>query len=105
MGFLIEGIKTRDGDGSVTIRGCEDGNIEFVKWVVSTNTRTGEDTSGWAPYKYFASIEMALDKVFRMRVCNRDAKTLEELIVNVKEERASLHEEFASHLIKNKRRG
>jgi hypothetical protein len=40
-----------------------------------------------------------------MRVCNRDAKTLEELIVNVKEERASLHEEFASHLIKNKRRG
>lgn len=104
MGFLIEGIKTRDADGVINIRGCDDGTIEYVKWVTSVNSKTGEENANWSPYKFYASLEQALDKLFRMRVCNRDAKTLEELIRNVREEREALHEEFQSHLLNTRRK-
>lgn len=104
MGFLIEGIKTRDGEGVINIRGCDDGSIEYVKWIVSINGKTGEETASWNPYKFYANVYQAIDKLFRMRICNRDAKTLEELLKNVKEERELLHKEFEGILSQSRPR-
>jgi len=93
MGFLIK-AKTREGNNEVIIKGSNKGGVEFAKEVTSINEKTGEEQTVLVGYNFFASIDMALDKLFRMRCCNRDAETLQELLANVKEERRLLHEEF-----------
>lgn len=104
MGFLIRNIKTRDGEKVVNFRGCDDGVVEFVRLSIQTDKETGEEKEVWVGYKFYNSIEAALDKLFRMRVCNRDAETLQELLVNVKEERELLRKEFESQLLNPIRR-
>jgi hypothetical protein len=108
MGFLIRNIKTRDGEGIVNIRGCDDGCVEFVRISMTAEIvdkeKTGNEVELILPYKFYNSIESALDKLFRMRVCNRDATTLQELMQNVKEERELLTTEFSSQLLTRKRR-
>jgi hypothetical protein len=104
MGFVIKNIRVGGGLDPIHIRGADDGCVEFFKINKVINKDTGEESEIQASYKFYSSLEAALDKVFRMRVCNRDAKSLEELIANVKEERIALHEEFASTLLSNRRR-
>lgn len=88
--------KTREGDGEIIIRGTNDGQVEFCREVNVLDPETKKPTGevSLQPFKFFAAIEHAIDKLFRMRVCNRDANSLEELLSNVKEERELLHNEF-----------
>lgn len=88
MGFMIK-LKTRDEDNEITLRGNDDGTVDFVKEV---NTATGLQLQ---PYKFFSSIESAVERIFKVRVNNREATTLEQLLKNVKEEREELRKEFA----------
>lgn len=87
MPFLIK-LKTRCEDQEVQLRGNEDGSVDFVKEVVMNGKPT------LVPYKYHTSIITAIDAVFRMRVNNREASTLEELLKNVKDEREFLKNEM-----------
>jgi hypothetical protein len=87
MGFLVK-VQIRQGNDGVILRGNEDGSVDFVKEIDS------EKGLIYSPYKYFATIESALDRVFRMRCNNRDAETLQELLANVREERELLKKEF-----------
>lgn len=87
MGFAIK-LKTRCEDQEIQLRGNEDGTVDFVKEVVMNGKPT------LVPYKYFTSIVTAIDAVFRMRVNNREAGNLEELLKNVKDEREFLKNEM-----------
>lgn len=87
MPFLIK-LKTRCEDQEVQLRGNENGSVDFVKEVEMNGKPT------LVPYKYYTSIVTAIDAVFRMRVNNREASTLEELLKNVKDEREFLKNEM-----------
>lgn len=87
MGFLIK-LKTRCEDQEVMLRGNDDGSVDFVKTVEMSGKPT------LVPYKYYTSILTAIDAIFRLRVNNREASTLEELLKNVKEEREFLNNEM-----------
>lgn len=104
MGFLIKDIKTREGNETIIIRGCSDGTVEFVKEVTQTDKDTGEEKLVLVPYKFFSLIDNALDRLFRMRVCNRDAATLQELLANVKEEREAIRKEFEGILPQSRKK-
>lgn len=103
MGFLVK-VKTREEQNEIVIRGCEDGSVEFVREITSVDKDTGEESIILAAYKFYSNIDLALDKLFRMRCCNRDASTLQELLVNVKEERELLRKEFEGILPQSRRR-
>lgn len=93
MGFQIE-VSTGDA-GPVVMRGCEDGTIEFCKWQVKKDKETGEETGReLVAYKWYASLEQAWERVFRMRVCSSNAATIKELVQAVKQTRAEIRAEL-----------
>ena len=104
MGFLIRDIKTRDGEGTVILKGNDDGTVEFCRPSMQVDSKTGETVEVMVGYKFFALLDNALDRLFRMRVCNRDATTLQELLVNVKQERELLQKEFEGIIPVRRRR-
>jgi len=104
MGFLIKNISVRDEEKVIHIRGCNDGYVEFVKPVIQIDKDSGVEKEIWVGYAFYTNIEQALDKLFRMRICNRQADTLQELLNNVREEREALHKEFESSLTATRKR-
>lgn len=93
MGFVVR-MKTRNGTEEIIMRGNEDGTVDFVKEITTTDKETNKKSIVLNPYKYFVNIDSALDRIFRMRCNNRDAETVQELLANVKEERGLLRKEF-----------
>lgn len=93
MGFVAR-MKTRNGTEEIIIRGNEDGTVDFVKELNVTDKETGKEKLILNPYKYFITIDSALERIFRMRCNNRDAETIQEILANVKEERELLRKEF-----------
>ena len=87
MGFIIR-LKTKCENEEIILRGNDDGTVDFVKEVPS------KDTFIIQPYKFFSSIENAIERIFKMRVNNREASTLQELLINVEQEREELRNEF-----------
>lgn len=94
MGFTIE-VKTGDM-GPLTLRGCADGTVEMCKWGESTNSETKVKTPALIAFKYYASIEQAFDRVFRMRVASSHAATLKELVADIKRIRVDIKEEMGA---------
>jgi len=82
MGFEIE-VKTGDG-GPVVLRGCADGTVEFCKRVEVKDTKTGGVSSGLQPYKFYANIEQAFNRIFSMRVASSTASDIKELVAAIK---------------------
>lgn len=93
MGFQIR-CKTRNGEQEVIMRGNDDGGVDFVREIELTDKDTGKTKINLASYKYFSNIGSALNRLFEMRIANRDASTLQELLANVKEERELMQKEF-----------
>lgn len=96
MGFLIE-VSTGE-DGKLWLRGQDDGNVEFCRMVDLKDPKTGKMKPTPVPYKFYPTIDSALDKLFRMRVNSRNATTLQELLQNVREEREELRVLFTSEI-------
>jgi len=86
-------IELTIGEKVVVLRGNEDGTVDLCHWVPIRN-KEGEMIDTPIPYKYFASIQSALQRVYEMRVCIRDATTLEKLLEHIKEEREWLRKEL-----------
>ncbi len=88
MGFLIE-VSTGE-DGRLWLRSQDDGTVEFCRMTDFKDKETGKIKTMPVPYKFYPSIDSALDRLFRMRVNSRNASTLQELLQNVREEREEL---------------
>jgi hypothetical protein len=95
MGFEI---KLNTGDvGEVWLRGCGDGTVEMCKWETLKPLKDQDKSivrEGLVPFKYYASIEQAMEKVIRMRVGSSQAATLKELVQTIKAIRSDLHKEL-----------
>lgn len=91
MGFEIE-VKTGEM-GPLWLRGCSDGCVEMCKKGI-IKTKDQPDKEGLIAFKYYASVEQAFDRVFRMRLASSEAKTLKELIFNIKAIRAEIKQEM-----------
>lgn len=94
MGFQIE-VKTGDA-GPVTLRGCDDGTVEFCKWGEVIDPKTKVKRAALIAFKYYASIEQAFDKVFRMRVASAEATTLKELVQEIRRIRQDIKTEMGA---------
>ena len=92
MGFEIR-MKTRDGDGEVILRGNNDGSVDFCREADGLDSEKNP-IKVMQPFKFYSTLDMAINRLFKMRICNRDASTLQELLANVKEERELLAKEF-----------
>ncbi len=86
-------VKTGDA-GVVTLRGCSDGTVEFCKWVDVKDPLTKEVKPALVPYKFYASIEQAFERVSRMRVASAAATDLKELIHAIRGIRADIKKEM-----------
>jgi hypothetical protein len=92
MGFQIE-IST-GMEGTVIMRGCDDGTVEFCKWSTAKDKDTKESIPVLAPFQYYVSLEHAFNQIMKLRICNSKATTLTELLSVIKEIRADIHKEF-----------
>lgn len=92
MLFQIE-ISTGE-EGKVTLRGCADGTVEFCKWQDSTDKDTKEVTTSLVPYKYYADVSQAMNKIMRMRIGSTNVTTLKELVLEIKNIREDLKKEM-----------
>lgn len=90
MGFEIE--VDAGSEGKLWLRGCPDGTVELCKWGNIT-VKPGEPSrEGLCAFKYYANPSQAFDKVFRMKVASCDAKSLQELVTEIKKIRKELTE-------------
>ena len=94
MGFQIE-CKTGDA-GPVTLRGCSDGTVEFCKWVEQKDKDTGEMKPVLVPYKFYANIVQAFDRIARMRIASAQANDLKELVAAIKVIRFDIQKEMGA---------
>ena len=94
MAFQIE---TNTGDaGPVTLRGCSDGTVEFCKWVEQKDKDTGEMKPVMIPYKFYANIQQAFDRIARMRIASAQANDLKELVTAIKAIRLDILKEMGA---------
>lgn len=94
MGFQIE-VKTGDA-GAVIMRGCSDGTVEFCKWGEATDSVTKEKRPALIPYKFYANIEQAFNRVFSMRVASCEADNIKDLVTGIKAIRADIKAEMGA---------
>lgn len=92
MGFQVE-VKTGDA-GPVVLRGCADGTVEFCRWAEVIDPKTKIKGPQLVPYKWYASIEQAFERVFRMRVASYDAQNIKDLVAGIREIRAEIKKEM-----------
>jgi hypothetical protein len=92
-------IKINTGEaGEVWLRGCSDGTVEMCKWETLKPLKDqdpNEVREGLVPFKYYADISQAMNKVMRMRIGSANATTLTELISEVRNIRKDLQKELA----------
>lgn len=81
--------------GPVTLRGCSDGTVEMCAWKEEKDKDTGEMVSRLVPFKWFANISQAFDRVARMRVASANAATLKELVAEIKKIREDIKHELS----------
>ena len=69
--------------------------FEICEWDKRINKKT-EEPMGFVPYRWYSSLESALNDIIRLKVCtNKDINTLTELrsaIVRIKEELKGYYE-------------
>lgn len=94
MAFQIE-LQTGDA-GPVILRGCEDGSIEFCKWVEQKDKETGDMKPVLVPYKFYANVQQAFDRIARMRIASAQAKDLKELVTAIKAIRLDILKEMGA---------
>lgn len=92
MAFIIE-VKTGDA-GTVIMRGCPDGTVEFCKWGEQTDTATKTKKPALIPYKFYANIEQAFNRVLSMRVSSYEADNIKDLVQGIRSIRADIKTEM-----------
>lgn len=86
MGFEV---KIHIGGGeNITLRGADNGVVEFCKTVDMKGTPT------LIPFQFFPSLEGAFKKILRLRVCRSDATDLQELRAVILKESKDLQKTF-----------
>ena len=92
MAFQIE-VKTGDA-GIVTMRGCSDGTVEFCRWVDCMDKETKVKTPTLVPYKFYANIEQAFNRILSMRVSSYEASNIKDLVLGIRAIRADIKVEM-----------
>lgn len=92
MSFQIE-VKTGDA-GTVIMRGCADGTVEFCKWGETNHKETGSVRAQLVPYKFYANIEQAFNRILSMRVSSYEADNIKDLVQGIRAIRADIHKEM-----------
>lgn len=92
MGFEIE-VKTGDA-GTVILRGCSDGTVEFCKRGEITDPKTKEKREGLIAYEFYSNISQAFDRVARMRAASVPATNLKDLVGGIKAIREDIKNEM-----------
>ena len=65
-------------------------NYELCKMKTVKDEVTGDTTDAWIPFKYFASLSAALNRLLDMKVRVSDAVTLRELAADVEAARKEI---------------
>jgi hypothetical protein len=99
MAFEIKlhiGVKAgTDKKEKITIRGADNGTIEFCKTVMMKD-KDGDKVPTLVPFSFYSSLENAFDKILKLRVCRSDATTLEELLEVFNKETRNLKRMFGT---------
>jgi len=74
-------IVLNTGKKEIMLRG-KDGNYEYCE--LKNIKKEGVVTQEWCAYAWFSSAEAALSRFVDLKISNSDAKTLEELQIEVK---------------------
>ena len=91
MGFEIEiGI---GGGEKVTMRGANNGTIEFCKLTMMKN-KEGVRVPTLVPYAFYNTLESAFNNILKLRICRSDSDTLEELLGMYKKQVKRLQEQM-----------
>lgn len=96
MGFAI---KMNTGEaGEVWLRGCEDGCVEMCRMeTIAANVKKGTaEREALVPFKYYANIEQAINKIISMRIASSKATTLKALLDDIKAIRAGINKELGA---------
>lgn len=62
-----------------TLLRADASNYELCKQVTRTDKTTGQKVQEWEPFKFFSSLEQALNKIIDLKIRTSEAKTLAEL--------------------------
>lgn len=54
-------------------------NYELCRQMNQTDKETGEMVQRWVPFKFFASLEQAMNKIIDLKVRTSDARSIAEL--------------------------
>lgn len=92
MGFEIE-LKTGEA-GNVILRGCGDGTVEMCRWQDTKDPKTKQPVTILVPFKYYASIEQAFERVAKMRIGSSTASDIKELIHAIRGIRSDIKKEM-----------
>ena len=88
-------IDIKIGTKEFVLQGNDDGTCDLCKWVKTK--KEGEDITILIPFKFFTSLPSALERVFEMKVCMRDATTLKELMESIHQERKWLLQQLTTN--------
>lgn len=92
MSFQIE-VKTGDA-GTVIMRGCPDGSVEFCKWGESADRETKVKTPALIAYKFYPNIEQAFNRILSMRVSSYEADNIKDLVTGIRAIREDIKKEM-----------
>ena len=75
-------------------------NYELCKIRSRTDKKTGTVTEEWAPFKFFASLPQALNRVLDLKVRASDATTIKELATDLESARKEIMTAWSTEAIK-----
>lgn len=75
-------------------------NYEICKIRSRTDEKTGTVTEEWAPYKFFASLPQALNRVLDLKVRASDATSIKELAIDLESARKEIMSAWSTEAIK-----
>lgn len=75
-------------------------NYELCKTRSRTDEKTGTVTEEWTPFKFFASLPQALNRVLDLKVRSSDATTLKDLAADLESARKEIMTAWSTEAIK-----
>lgn len=74
-------------------------NYELCKVVSRKDDESGDIVESWTPFKYFASLSQALNKIVDMKIRSSDAVNLKQLAAELESAREEIMEAWGSDCV------